>query len=170
MHFSRAISLINTPGVIAERAQLARGRLAGKGWTSEMKRAVPAVTAMILMLLVGALLHHQFQPLAENSLFWGAIATVLIAGLGLMIDGDRSARALAMAKLSLSWADVDAQHQAQHLGTTALALLSSLLAAGAIPAIAKQKCDFSPPATPGGRAIAHLCLTPRLAQRPHAAA
>lgn len=170
MNFGQAISMLNTPCDNAGRAQLAQSRLAGKGWTPGMRRAAPAVAGMVFMLLAGPIWHHQIHPLAGNLLFWAALGIVLIGALGLMITGDRGARATAQAELSSIWAIADAQSHAQRLGTTALALLSSLLAAGAIPAIAKQKCDFSPPATPGGRAIAHLCLTPRLAQRPHAAA
>jgi len=170
MNFGRAISILNTPSDNAGRAQIAQSRLAGKGWTPGMRRAAPVAASMVFILLLGAFWHHQFQPLAENLLFWGALASVFIGALGFMRIGDSSARMMAMAKLSSSWAVADSRRHAQLQGTTALALLSSRLAAGAIPAIAKQKCDFSPPATPGGRAIAHLCLTPRLSQRPRAAA
>ena len=170
MHFSRAISLINTPSDNARRAQLARGRLAGKGWTSDMKRAVPAVAGMLLILLAGPILHHQFQPLAGNVIFLAALGSVLISTLGIIIVGDRDARVKAQAELSSSWAEAAAQSHAQRLGAAALALLSSLRASSATQAITNQKSNFSPPTAPGGRSLPHLCLTPRLSQRPRAAA
>lgn len=136
-----------------------------------MKRAVPPAVTMILMLLPGALLHHQFQPLAENLLFWGAVAAVFIAALGLMITGDRGARATAQAELSSAWAEVDSRLHASLLAEAVLALLSSQCSFRARQALAQQKSDFSPPAAaPGGRSLPHLCLTPRLTPRPRAAA
>lgn len=162
--------MFNTPSYNAGRAQLVRTRLAGKGWTPGMRRATPGVAAMVGALLIGAITHHQAQAVAENLLFWGALASVFIGALGFMLTGDRSARTMAMAKLSSSWAEADARRHAQLQGTTALALLSTLLSADATPAAAEQKSNFSPPSAPGGRSIPHLCLTPRLAQRPRAAA
>lgn len=162
--------MLSTPSDNSGRAQLAHGRLAGKGWTSEMNRVVPVAAGMLLMLLAGPLLHHQFQQLAENLLFWGALASVFIALLGFMIDGDRDARAMAQAELRSIWAIADAQSHAQRLGATLLAVLSSQHSQLSTPAITKQKSNFSPPAAPGGRSLPHVCLTPRLTPRPRAAA
>ncbi|NNM65480.1 MAG: hypothetical protein HKL99_12870 [Burkholderiales bacterium] len=125
---------------------------------------------MVLVLLAGPIWHHQIQPLVGNLLFWGALAAVFMGALGLMVTGDRDARATAQAELSPIWAEFDAQIQARLLAETVLALLSSLRAADATQAIAKQKSNFSPPAAPGGRSLPHLCLTPRLCSRPRAAA
>lgn len=170
MHFSRAISLINTPSVIARRAQLARGRLAGKGWTPGMRRAVPLAVGMVLMLLIGAIHNLQFHALAGNLLFWAALGSVLIGGLGLMITGDRDARAAAQVELNSIWAEVDSRLRARLLAEAAFALLSSQHSQLSTPAITKQKSNISPPSAPGGRSLAHICLTPRLCSRPRAAA
>lgn len=170
MNFGQAISILRTPGDTAGRAQLNRARLAGEGWTSEMKRAVPLATCMILMLLAGPLLHHQFLLLAENLLFWGALAAVFMGALGLIMRSAFDARSKAMAELGAKWASREANSQSVLQTARAIARLARRAMATSAMALAQQKSNFSPPAAPGGRSLPHLCLTPRLAQRPRAAA
>jgi hypothetical protein len=125
---------------------------------------------MVFVLLGGAVWHHQIQSLSENLLFWVALAAVFMGCLGLMINGDRDARAALQSELSSIWAEVGSRLHARLLAEAALALLSSQGSLRACHALAQQKSNISRQAAPGGRSIPHVCLTPRLAPRPRAAA